>query len=216
MGLVEAQQIYAALQPGPSFVLCTSTWSSDSFDSMGSMEADERRFALDQLEASEAKLLALVDGLTPEQWSFRESPERWSTAEIIEHLIAFEYFITGAIAKAMEEPAEPEKKTHAGGKEPLVLGLANARATKFNAREIVRPVGRWSDRAALVSELRRARARTLAFATETEVDLRDHFFPHIAFGDLDCYQWLVVLGQHAFRHALQIEEIKADPAYPRS
>jgi DinB superfamily len=215
MGMVEAPQIHAALQSGPDFVLRTTTWSSDSFDSMGSMEADERRFVLDQLAASEAKLLALVDGLTPEQWSFRETPERWSIAEIVEHLIAFEYFIAGAIAKAMEGPAEPEKKTHASGKEPLVLGLANARATKFNAREIVRPVGRWPDRAELIAELRRARARTLAFAAETEADLRDHFFPHIAFGDLDCYQWLVVLGQHAFRHALQIEEIKADPAYPR-
>lgn len=171
---------------------------------------------LDQLAASETKLLALVDGLTPAQWNFRKTPERWSIAEIIEHLIAFEYFITGAIAKAMEGPGEPEKKTNASGKEPLVLGLANARATKFIAREIVRPVGRWPDRAELIAELRRARARTLAFAAGTEADLRNHFFPHIAFGDLDCYQWLVVLGQHAFRHALQIEEIKADPAYHNS
>jgi hypothetical protein len=52
------------------------------------------------------------------------------------------------------------------------------------------------------------------FAAETDSDLRNHFFPHMAFGDLDCYQWLVVLAQHSLRHALQIEEIKAHPAYP--
>ena len=59
-------------------------------------------------------------------------------------------------------------------------------------------------------------AAMLAFATQTQAELRDHFFPQIAFGDLDCYQCLVVLGKHAARHVLQIEEIKADPAIPAS
>lgn len=56
----------------------------------------------------------------------------------------------------------------------------------------------------------------MMFASETQAELREHFFPHIVFGDLDCYQWLLVLGQHGLRHALQIEEIKNDPAYPAS
>jgi hypothetical protein len=182
----------------------------------GKMETHERQLVLDQLASSEARLLELMDGLTAEQWSFREAPERWSIAENIEHLIVFERFILEMIAKAMEGNEEPEKRALAAGKEPLVLGLANARSTRFNAREALRPVGRWTDTAEMVAELRRVRAQTLAFATETQADLRGHFFPHIAFGDLDCYQWLIVLGQHGARHALQIEEIKADPAYPAS
>jgi DinB superfamily len=183
---------------------------------MGQMEVHERRLVLEQLASSEARLLELVDGLTPEQWGFRETPERWSIAENIEHCIVFERFILGMIAKALEGAAEPEKKAGVAGKEALVLGLAKARSTKFNAREVVRPVGRWPDTAELVAELRRTRAGTVAFAAETQSELRDHFFPHVAFGDLDCYQWLVVLGQHGARHALQIEEIMADPAYPAS
>jgi hypothetical protein len=183
---------------------------------MGMMNKDERQLVLEQLASSEARLLELVDGLTPEQWYFRETPERWSIAENIEHVIAFENFITGVIAKVMEEPAELEKKGATTGKEHLVLGLAKARNVKFSAREVVRPVGRWPDTAEMVAELRRTRARTVAFAAETQAPLRDHFFAHIAFGDLDCYQWLVVMCQHGARHALQIEEIKADPRYPAS
>jgi hypothetical protein len=171
---------------------------------------------LEQLASSEARLLELVNGLTPEQWSFRETPERWSIAENIEHCILLEEFIRGAIGKALEASAEPDKRALAAGKEHLVLGLADARGIKFKAREIVRPVGRWTDTTVLVAELRKTRARTIAFAAETQAELRDHFFPHIAFGDLDCYQWLVVMGQHAMRHALQIEEIKADAEYPSS
>jgi hypothetical protein len=178
------------------------------------MEAHERQLVLDQLASSEARLLELVDGLTTAQWSFRETPERWSIAENIEHVILFEYFITGVITKVLSDPAEPDKKPLSAAKEHLVLGLADARNTKFNARESVRPIGKWADTTEMIAELRKTRARTLAFAAETQAALRDHFFSHIAFGDLDCYQWLVVLGQHAARHALQIEAIKADPAYP--
>src|SRR5579859_6496054 len=180
------------------------------------MDAQERQVVLDQLDSSETRLIDLTNGLTPEQWSFRETPERWSIAENLEHVIVFERFILGVIENALEGPAEHDKKALAAGKEPLVLGLAKARATRFNAREAVRPVGRWPDTAEMIAELRSTRARTVAFATETQADLRARFFPHIAFGDLDCYQWLVVLGQHGARHALQIEEIKADPAYPAS
>jgi hypothetical protein len=180
------------------------------------MEIKERQLVLDQLASSEARLLQLVDGLTPAQWSFRETPDRWSIAENIEHVIAFEHFITGVIAKVMQSPSEPEKKAEAPAKEPLALGLANSRHVKFIAREVVRPTGRWPDTIEMIAELRRTRGQTIAFVAETQTDLRNHFFPHIAFGDLDCYQWLIITSQHGARHAFQIEEIKSHPAYPAS
>jgi DinB superfamily len=183
------------------------------------MSFQERQLVLDQLASSETRLLQLVDGLTPQQWNFREKPERWSIAENIEHVIAFENFIMEVIARVMTGPAEPEKKTQAPAKEPFVLRIADDRERKFNAREVVRPVGRWPETAEMMAELRKTRARTVAFVTEAlavenQADLRSHFFAHVALGDLDCYQWLLVLAQHGSRHALQIEEIKADPAYP--
>jgi hypothetical protein len=121
--------------------------------------AFERKLVLARLTSSEARLLELVDGLTSPQWRFRDTPGRWSTAENIEHLIAFENFITQSIAKVIEEPAQPDKKALAPAKEPLVL--ANSRSSKFNARESVRPAGRWPDTSKLVAALRASRARTL-------------------------------------------------------
>lgn len=181
---------------------------------MGKMKTHERQLALDELASSERRLLELVDYLTPAQWCFRESPARWSIAENLEHLVLLEDFIAAAIAKAVEGPVQPEKRVFTAAKDPLVFGLGASRSTKLNAREAVRPTGRWPDTTELVAEFRRVRSRTLAFAAETDADLRSHFFPHIAFGELDCYQWLVVLGQHTARHTSQIEQIKADPAYP--
>jgi hypothetical protein len=179
------------------------------------MDADEREFVLEQLAASEGRLLQLVDGLTPEQWSFREAPERWSIAENVEHLAVFEDFITRMIEKKIEGETEPEKSAQTEEKDLLVRGLASSRHNKLSAREALRPVGRWAHRVDAVAELRSARARTVAFVAATQANLREHFFRHIAFGDLDCYQWLVLIGQHTYRHALQIDEIKAQAAYPR-
>lgn len=178
------------------------------------MNAREREFVLEQLKASEARLLRLVEGLRPAQWGFREAAERWSIAEIVEHLVVFEGFITGAVTNSLQRPAEPEKTALVGAKEPLVLGLAESRDLQLKAREATSPVGRWAGGAELMAEFREARARTIAFVAETECDLRGHFFPHIAFGDLDCYQWLVVLGQHTLRHCLQIEEVLGDARFP--
>jgi len=178
------------------------------------MEAYERELVVQQLASSEARLLVLLDGLSAEQWHFREAPERWSIAENIEHLVAFEQFILAKVEEALQGAPEPEKKAASGAKEPLALGLAETRRTKLNAREALKPTGRWPDTVEMLAEFRRARARTVAFAAETQAELRDHFFPHIAFGDLDCCQWLLVIGQHGMRHALQIEEIKADARYP--
>jgi hypothetical protein len=182
----------------------------------GRMRIEERELVLRELGSSEARLLALVEGLTPQQWNFRESPKRWSIAENIEHCVLFEDFILGAIMRSLDGPAEPQKRSEAAEKEHLVLGLANGRNVKLNAREVVHPVGGWPDRAELIAEFRRRRARTIGFAEECQADLRGHFFAHIMLGDLDCYQWLLVLSRHAMRHALQIEEIKADRAYPVS
>lgn len=178
------------------------------------MDANQRQVVLDGLAASETRLLALLDGLTAAQWSFREAAGRWSIAENVEHLIVFEEFIRGEVVRALEGPSELEKMAVAVAKEGLVLGLAESRGTRLNAREALRPTRRWSDPGEMVAELRRTRAQTIAFAQETQADLRAHFFPHIAFGDLDCYQWLLLVGQHSLRHALQIEEIKASEGYP--
>jgi DinB family protein len=178
------------------------------------MTPEERQQVLDQLAASETRLLQLTDGLTPAQWNFHESPNRWSIAENIEHVILFENFIKGVIEKVMQAPAEPEKKQHSAAKDPLIESLPQTRQVKFNAREIVRPAGNWPDPTQLLVELRKTRVQTQVFIAEVQPGLRDHFFAHIAFGDLDCYQWLLMLGQHASRHAIQIEEIQSHPAYP--
>ncbi len=179
------------------------------------MNEHERHQVMEQLAASQTRLAALVRPLTSAQWSFRESQDRWSAEEIVEHLLLFERFIIGTIARTLAQPAEPGKQAEASGKESLVLALAHSRDRRIEAREIVRPTGQSHQKDALLVELETARTQTLAFAAMTEAPLDEHFFPHLAFGDLSCRQWLLVLAQHTARHVLQIEQIMAHSAFPR-
>jgi hypothetical protein len=177
------------------------------------MTPQQRALVLETLASSHSRLVALTSGLTPAQWRFRASPDRWSLAENIEHLVLFERFILITINSCLERPSEPEKRQIVAPRQSLVLGLAEARHIKFNSRELARPTGRWPDPSELLAELRLTREATVTFASETQADLCNYFFPHVAWGDLDCYQWLV-LGQHSLRHALQMEEVMADAHFP--
>lgn len=178
------------------------------------MEAQERQLVLDQMTTSRALLERLTGGLTPPQWTFHETPERWSIAENIEHVITVERRITGLMGKLLQQPGEPEKCVQAAGKDEVVQAGGVNRGVKFVAPEAVRPVGKWSDPAELMAEFGKTREATIDFVRETQGNLREHFIMHMAFGEMDCYQWLILLSRHGARHAAQIEEIKADPAFP--
>jgi uncharacterized damage-inducible protein DinB len=93
------------------------------------IDTQEREAVIGALRASEARLLDLLRELAPAHQRFREAPERWSIAEIVEHLVLFEEFIRGAVERALQgQAATEEQRAEVRTKEPLVIGLAQARA----------------------------------------------------------------------------------------
>ena len=178
------------------------------------MNERERQLAADHLAASEERLFCLVDGLTEEQWTFRPGEGRWSIGECLEHVMRVENRILGLIGKKLGGPPESKKQDSPQEKDALIATMVPDRTSRREAPEPVRPIGQFADTGELLAEFQKTRARTAKFVADTEADLRSYFVPHPAFGDLDCYQWLLVLGLHGERHARQIEEIKADSAYP--
>jgi hypothetical protein len=180
------------------------------------MRPDERQQVLDQFAASEAHLLRLIDGLSPEQLRFRTAPGRWSIGEIVEHVVAVEQRILRAIGKMIAQPSARTERPDPSEKDQFLRQNATNRETPLQAPEPVHPAGKFMVVVEAVEELRGTRARTVEFVSITDADLRGHLIPHIAFGELDLYQWLIVLSLHGSRHAAQIEEIKADAAFPKS
>jgi hypothetical protein len=180
------------------------------------MNEPERQYLLDEFAASRTRLLSLTEGMTLEQWKFRPGEQCWSIGDCIEHVTMVETRVLRAIGKHLERPPDAQKKPLAEGKDALVKRRLPDRNARIEATEPVRPTGKWEDPNQLLADFLSARESTIAFASTTERDLRDHVFAHVSLGEIDCYQWLVVLSLHGGRHAQQIEEIKSHPAFPRA
>jgi hypothetical protein len=53
------------------------------------------------------------------------------------------------------------------------------------------------------------------FVATTSDDMRDHVVT-LPFGSFDSYQMLLFIAGHSNRHTQQIEEVKADPNFPKN
>ncbi|MGA9306251.1 MAG: DinB family protein [Candidatus Sulfotelmatobacter sp.] len=176
----------------------------------------EREFALKSLQATRDKFLQSIAGLSEKQWTFKPGPDRWSVGEVSEHIAVSESALLALVQKQlMGSPAAPEKREQVKGKDEMILQKIPDRSHKAQAPEFLRPTGRWATEADLTKAFEESRKVTMDYVRTTNDDLRDHFFDHPVFGTLDGYQWLLLLSAHSERHTAQIEEVKADPNFPK-
>lgn len=181
------------------------------------LTAEERAFALQQFQTTRDNFLKSIAGLSQKQWTFKPAPDRWSVAEVAEHIAISESTLSGLVQqKIMQSPATPEKREQVKGKDQMILERLPDRSHKAQAPEFLRPTGRWATEADLTKAFEDSRKTTMDYIRTTNDDLRDHFFDHPVFGTLDGYQWLLLISGHSARHTEQIEEVKADPNFPKN
>jgi len=156
---------------------------------------------------------ALVDstaGLSPSQWDFKPAPDRWSIAEIIEHVVLIENRVH-VIVGQMEDAPLSDPDSDLAKIDEFILAEVPQRSTKVQAPPQVSPTHRWSGQEAL-EQFVESREKTIQLLA-TSV-LRGHVVPHPIFGPWDGYQWLVAAAAHSARHTDQIREVKADSKFP--
>lgn len=177
---------------------------------------EERESALKSFQTTHDAFLRSIAGLSEKQWTFKPAPDRWSVAEVAEHITVSESTLFGLVQKQiMMSPAAPEKREQVKGKDELIMQRVPDRSHKAQAPEFLRPTGRWATEADLTKAFEESRKATMDYIRTTNDDLRDHFFDHPVFGTLDGYQWLLLISTHSARHTAQVEEVKADPNFPK-
>jgi DinB superfamily len=175
-------------------------------------QADKDR-ALDYLESTKKGVLEATKGLSASQWNFKPAPDRWSVAEVMEHIAAAEDLLRGLDEQVMKSPAIPArdpadvKKT-----DETVLAAVPDRSHKAQAPEPLRPTNRFGSPQEAQKHFVQTRAETEAFLKNT-ADLRAHVGDS-PLGKLDGYQWILLIAAHSERHTKQILEVKADPNFP--
>jgi hypothetical protein len=173
----------------------------------------EKDKALQYLETTKKNILEATKGLSEAQWNFKAGPDRWSVAQVMEHIAAAEDFIRGMLKeKVMMAPAgEPGRDVKKA--DEAVLMMVPDRTTKAQAPEPLVPTNRFGSPEGSIKHFVETRAATEDFL-KTTTGLRDHV-TESPLGKLDGYEFVLFIAAHSERHTKQINEVKADPNFPR-
>ncbi len=178
-----------------------------------SLTESEKKEGVEQLNRTRAGVVEATKGLSEAQWNFKPGPERWSVAEVLEHIVLVEDFLLeNTSQKVMQAPAGKADRDYKST-DKMVLSAIADRTQKAQAPEPVIPKGRWSPRESLDHFLK-SREKTIAFLTSTP-GLREHVTDSPLGQPLDAYQWLLFISAHSERHTKQILEVRGDPNFPK-
>lgn len=202
---------------------------------MTTLTKEDRDFGVQYLKDTSQQLLDAVSGLSDAQMKFKAAPDKWSIAEIVEHLVNAENAVFAVTQQIVKTPLQSKLQTLVKERvmkspipvagpgtngllvkdQTIILTATNRTTRKFQAPEPVAPRGKLTAKADLLAAFDKARTRTITFLETTDADLRGHFAEHWVLGVLDAYQWLLFVTAHSERHIAQLNEVKTHAAFPR-
>lgn len=153
----------------------------------------------DLIQAGHDRMAALIDGVSPEQASFRPSADDWSMLQLMHHVVSAK----GGVARICKRLATGESIPGQGreGDEQDGIVRGDGFTSLADARDAMD--------AAHQELLAFIDGRLPSANTETR-------FNHFVFGDLNCAEWAAFQRVHDGDHANQIEQIKSARGYPLS
>lgn len=180
-----------------------------------SLSKKERKFATEHMKSTKADVINAVKGLTDAQLNYKATPESWSAKECVYHIAISEKNLWAMLEGSLKSAPNPEKRAEIKMTDEQVATMIENRITKVKTFEPFEPKNtpyKTLDEA--LSYFKTTRADHIKYLKSTSEDLRNHVvqFP---FGWMDCYQLSIFISGHSNRHSQQINEIKADPGYPK-
>lgn len=134
--------------------------------------------------------------------------------QCVEHIAVTEMGVLQRIRGSLSQPAPAGLSVK---RDSMILQVMPDRSRKASAPAEVAPAGRpeFEKPSQALAAFERTRRTTQEFISSTDADLRAHGVNHFALGDLDAYQWVLFLAGHCERHTKQLEEVIADPNFPK-
>lgn len=168
------------------------------------------------IEQTRIGVIGATVGLSPRQWSFKPAPDRWSTAECLEHIVVVQELVSQIVQG--DPTATPIGDP--GYVDTLILREFPNRLVKFKGPEAAMPTGMVAPQEALERLRKNCELHTRLAESEPELRKRAYPAPPIKaatngqYEMLDGFQWLLAVTAHTERHTKQILEVKADPNFP--
>ncbi|AOS43576.1 DinB superfamily protein [Lacunisphaera limnophila] len=178
------------------------------------LSADDRAAGLAYLEKTRAGVYAAAAGLSEAQLTFKAAPDKWSVAQVLEHIASAEDMLLGMVTEqALKAPPRSDGED-VKAIDALILTAIPDRSQKRSAPEPLIPSNRYGSSAEALKHFGESRTKTLALMADVP-DLRGHAMDSPLGKKLDPYQWLLFISAHTERHTKQMLEVKADPGFPK-
>jgi hypothetical protein len=166
---------------------------------------------LRHLDTQHDRLRAAVESVPRARREAKPSAERWSVAEVLEHLSIVETRIervfTKRLAEARAAGLGPERDAT-----PVVgtidMDRVLDRTRRITAAEAALPTGKLDADAAWAAVERARDTLCNAVRDSDGLALADVIHPHPVFGPINLYQWVAFVGGHEARHAAQVMELR--------
>ena len=165
---------------------------------------------INYLDTERTALREAVERVPPELRDTQPGADRWSVAQVLQHLGIIEKRIglgmTKWITDARSGGIGTETET-SSVMNSLPLQLITDRSKKRNAPDEVRPTGD-IDAASAWAALEQSRdSLRAAFLNGDGLALSKVIQPHPVLGPINLYQWMLFVGSHEMRHTAQVIEI---------
>lgn len=162
------------------------------------------------LDRERAALRDAIERVSPDARDRQPAPDRWSVAQVLQHLGIIERRVGIGMSKWVSEARNrsigPEQET-SSVINSLPLQLIIDRSQPRTAPEEVRPPGD-KDAATAWAELEGFREKLReAFVSGDGLALSEVIQPHPILGPINLYQWMLFVASHEERHTAQIIEI---------
>ena len=180
-----------------------------------SLTKKERKSAVSIMKDTKADVFKSVKGLSEAQLNFKAAPDHWSVKECVYHIAISEKNLWDMMEAAMKAPANPEKRSEIKMNDEQLIKMMEDRSFKVKTQEAFEPKNTpYKSLDEALDAFKTRRAEHIKYMKSTTEDLRNHV-AQMPFGMLDCYQLCLMMASHSNRHTQQINEVKADPNFPK-
>ena len=162
------------------------------------------------LDLKRNALREAVERVPPELRDKQPGPDRWSVAQVLQHLNLIDKRVglgmTKWVTEAREAGLGPETDS-SSVMNSLPTQLIADRSQRRNAPEEVRPPGDIDAKAAWEALQTARETLRSAFLRGDGLALSEIVQPHPVLGPINLYQWMLFVASHEDRHTAQIIEI---------
>jgi hypothetical protein len=175
----------------------------------------DRKYLIDNLRRSRDSIIDEAKDLTEAQWNFKESSDRWSINQIIEHLAIWELLLDREVNQALVAGLQPELTKNVKPDSLIINFLMEEKphvSTDYTKPfTFTVPMGLNEGKNNLIWFLK-MRNESLQYLDSTTADLKYYF---LRAGRGNVHQVYITIFAHTDRHLRQIRKVKLNPNYPK-